>query len=280
VRLHQSIGEHLEAAHRPRAKEIAAELAVHFEQGRDYRRAIQYFRQAAENAARRYANREAVGNLIRALAWVERLPQPEQGVVQMALLEQLGLVRRSMGDMKKAAEDFEALAWCARQQGHLRDEVKALFHLCSALSWVDLGRCLATVEQAAERSHGLQDEFFQVHAGGSAAYWHLLLHGWRDEDAQASAQAIEAARRSGDRALQSLHLPRYAYFQSLRSEYQAACRTILEGRQLAFEVNSPFDSMLGQFFEAWALLHMGQWGKLLKTLTEAIEMAEKNGHQL
>ncbi len=41
-RLHQRIGEREEAAYGDRAGERAAELAVHFEQGREYRKAIQY----------------------------------------------------------------------------------------------------------------------------------------------------------------------------------------------------------------------------------------------
>ena len=50
-RLHRQIGEREEQAYGDRAREIAAELAVHFERGRDYRRAIQYLQQAGENAS-------------------------------------------------------------------------------------------------------------------------------------------------------------------------------------------------------------------------------------
>ena len=49
-RLHQRIGEREEAAYGERAREIATELAVHFERGRDYRKAVQYLQQAGENA--------------------------------------------------------------------------------------------------------------------------------------------------------------------------------------------------------------------------------------
>ncbi len=41
-RLHQRIGECKESVYAPRAGEIAAELASHFEHGREYRKAIQY----------------------------------------------------------------------------------------------------------------------------------------------------------------------------------------------------------------------------------------------
>ena len=56
------------------AREIAAELAVHFEQGRDYRRAVQYLQHAGENATRRLANTEAISLLTKGLELLKTLP--------------------------------------------------------------------------------------------------------------------------------------------------------------------------------------------------------------
>src|SRR4029434_8104741 len=56
--LHQRIGEYLASAYEAGAGDVAAQLVVHFAQGRDHRRTIQYLRRAAENAAARYAARE------------------------------------------------------------------------------------------------------------------------------------------------------------------------------------------------------------------------------
>ena len=50
-----SIGTRLEAGYGAQARAHAAELALHFERGRDPARAVQYLQQAAENALRRYA---------------------------------------------------------------------------------------------------------------------------------------------------------------------------------------------------------------------------------
>src|SRR5262249_37879394 len=52
-RLHRQIGERVEQAYGERAKEIAAELALHFERGRDYHRAVHYLEHAGKNALRR-----------------------------------------------------------------------------------------------------------------------------------------------------------------------------------------------------------------------------------
>ena len=74
LRLHGRIGERLVAGYGEQARDLAAELAVHFEQGREYRQAAHYCQQAAENALQRYAYREAITHLTRGLTLLQRLP--------------------------------------------------------------------------------------------------------------------------------------------------------------------------------------------------------------
>ena len=61
------IGGREEAGYGARASEWAAELAVHFECGRDWQRAVQYLEQAAHNDAQRHAPHE-VRALLEALS--------------------------------------------------------------------------------------------------------------------------------------------------------------------------------------------------------------------
>ncbi len=75
ARLHQRIGSRLESAYGKRAATIAAELAVHFDQGRDPRRAVQYLEQAARNALQRSAYSEAGRHLTRGQELLETLPE-------------------------------------------------------------------------------------------------------------------------------------------------------------------------------------------------------------
>lgn len=60
ARLHQQIGLRAECAYGDAAGELAAELALHFEEGRDYQRALRYLAMAGEKAIRQCANREAI----------------------------------------------------------------------------------------------------------------------------------------------------------------------------------------------------------------------------
>ncbi|MBI2468969.1 MAG: AAA family ATPase, partial [Candidatus Rokubacteria bacterium] len=91
VELHRRIGERLEAGLGERAVEVAAELAMHFERGRDVSRAIRYLRLAGEIATQRSATREAVGHLTRALDLLQTEPDtPQRAEQEVALQIALG----------------------------------------------------------------------------------------------------------------------------------------------------------------------------------------------
>lgn len=92
VDLHQRIGAWKEQGYAGRAGEMALELAVHFEQGRDDGRAIQYLGAAAQTALRRRAPAEAIAHLTHALTLLKRLPDtPERAQHELSLLIALGV---------------------------------------------------------------------------------------------------------------------------------------------------------------------------------------------
>ncbi|MBM4257595.1 MAG: hypothetical protein FJ147_17090 [Deltaproteobacteria bacterium] len=72
---HLRIGERKELAYQECESEIASELALHFEQGRAYPRAIYYLKQAAENARQRSANDEVLRHIMKALFLLQPLPR-------------------------------------------------------------------------------------------------------------------------------------------------------------------------------------------------------------
>ncbi len=74
VKLHRLIAERGEEVFGKRAVEISAELAMHFERGRDYTRAAHYFKGGANNAIRRFAYQEAVELARRGIDLLEKLP--------------------------------------------------------------------------------------------------------------------------------------------------------------------------------------------------------------
>jgi predicted ATPase/DNA-binding winged helix-turn-helix (wHTH) protein len=117
ARLHLRIGECLERLHGEKDLRYAAELALHFEKGWDWIRAVRYLTQAAANAAQRFANRQAYDYLVRALGLVEHLPAAQQVAKRIDLLKQSSAIRRSMGDMAGAKADLEDMLanWPSRR---------------------------------------------------------------------------------------------------------------------------------------------------------------------
>ena len=79
--IHARIAERGEAIYGDRVGEIAAELAVHFEEARDLPRAIKYLILAVENAERRSANREALSLARRGVDLLELMPLSNERTV-------------------------------------------------------------------------------------------------------------------------------------------------------------------------------------------------------
>src|SRR5262245_30071498 len=78
IRLHQQVGKRKEAGYGEQAKEIALELAVHFAEGRDYGRAVQYYTHASVQALRRYASEEAILHCTEGIKLLTRLPHTSE----------------------------------------------------------------------------------------------------------------------------------------------------------------------------------------------------------
>ena len=278
--LHRRIGDALERFHGAGARDVAAELATHFESGRDPARAVHYLLTAADNAAQRYANRDATDHLSRALDLLARSGATADADVRLAALERRGMVRRAMGHIDAAAADFGTLAQGAREQGRAEHEARALFYLASAVFAVDGDRCLAAAQRAVELSRDVGDELFQARTRGSSGYWNSVLRGWGPDDARACEDAVAAARRNPDRALLSLLLARASYFQRLAGSYRSALATTEESSEAALEVGDAYEYLFSQYSRAQALLLLGRWGEMARVVAAAARMAERNGSRL
>ena len=91
VHLHHRIGVKLEAdCGGAQMTHIISVLALHFDRGQDFTRAVHYLEQAAHTAQRRYANHEAVGYLSRALSLVDRLSPGDRFRPTLTLLRARG----------------------------------------------------------------------------------------------------------------------------------------------------------------------------------------------
>jgi predicted ATPase/DNA-binding winged helix-turn-helix (wHTH) protein len=137
LRLHRQIGARLETGYGAQAGTQAAELAMHFDRGRDMLRAVTYLQQAATNALRRWAYAEAIGHLRRGLAVLPTLPDTRQRRQQELAfhltLGQVYIATKGLAAPEVGEAYAQAQALCA-QVGEVPQQLSVLrglrrFHL-------------------------------------------------------------------------------------------------------------------------------------------------------
>ena len=161
ARLHRQIGLREEAAYGEHASGIAAELARHFEQGQDDRRAVHYLAQAARRALRHSAAREAIGYLTRGLTALARLPESaDRQVQELRLQSTLGVplmltARQGTPPVEQVYQ--RALALCRQLEETSASFIARCEFWHLALTRADLrtacqvaGRLVATARQTAD----------------------------------------------------------------------------------------------------------------------------------
>src|SRR5438105_5071008 len=122
--LHQAVGETLEQLYPDRLDELTPLLAQHYAEGGDDARALHYFTRAAEAAAQKYANAEAVAFYSHAVEAAERLAQPTAG-----LRHARGHVYELLGAFDSARNDYQAALEESRARGEPRAEWQSLMDL-------------------------------------------------------------------------------------------------------------------------------------------------------
>ena len=278
VALHRRIGAFQETAYGDHLAEIAAELSIHFTEGRDYLRAVRHRRLSAENALKLYAIREAIEHLDHAMKLLAHIPVQERAALEVAILDQRGTAHRTMDDNAAAAADFERAVECAREAKHPDWEVRALLRLSAVLFWTDQERSLAIAERAVDFSRDLPDPYLHLQARGYCASRKIRLRGWSDDDFQSCVAAADAARGIQDLTFLGLHTMSCSFFQSYRSQEREACRAADEGLRIGLETNDSFLYISCQYFKAWARLHLGEWGQALQLVRDGIQLSESSGH--
>ena len=283
AKLHQRIGEHLEALCSERLGEVAPELAHHFEEGSDWPRAMKYLRLAAETAGRRYALPETTALLRHALDLLGNLPEAERAVNETEVLAKLATVYIVSFD-GRAIDTYEALVQRAAHYGLIDVEVRALLDMAYPLSWNSSERCLGVVERALRLSARQEDPLMQATTRASCFVRRLWVCGWDLRDAEECRKALAEIRAAGDPIVLARHLVDYGFVQWVSSEYREAHRSTVESLAILSRKGEehPYLSLAywySQFIVPWSLLFVGEWGEALREIKARITMVDKNGDQ-
>jgi class 3 adenylate cyclase/tetratricopeptide (TPR) repeat protein len=176
--LHGEVGEALEELYAGHTDLVPLQLARHFEQAGDARRAIGYYLQAGNQARAAYADHEAIAHIQRGLALVETLPPThERDRQELELQLALGVpVVHSEGHAANEVRAVYSRAHdLAEQVGSGPERMEALvglrrFHFIRG----DLPAALKIDEQLLALANGIEDRVHRsmaVALHGETLYW-------------------------------------------------------------------------------------------------------------
>ncbi len=279
ARLHQQLGERLEAGYGERAIEIAAVLALHFDEGREFSKAIRYLVHAARNSSQRFSNSEAASYLSRALNLIDKLPAGEQSAARIMLLHKRAWVRRSAGDFRGSTADLKAMVSYAAEAREPRAEINGLLDLSRFSLYTDRRQCLFYAEEALAKVEDSEDDVLKALVKGNSANINLLLKGWRDTDATLCRQLVNMTSGAADPWILLRRCSLQMVTSYLRSDYAGCCVAAKEGMQQAQTIGDQYYFIIFNTILAFALLHLGEWGELRRSVSEALTQAERNSNR-
>jgi DNA-binding winged helix-turn-helix (wHTH) protein/predicted ATPase len=219
TQLHRSVGEWLEGRFGGRLGELAPALAMHFEQGRDHRRAVRYCRIASETAQQRFATSEAIRLATHGLTLLDKTwPEgPDRDREELALRLALGVPLAAACGF--AAPQVEHTYHRALDLSHHLDEPSVTFPIVAGLYVfylirADLAIARQLSRQLLEQATAAGDPEMLVHAR-----WSALVTALNQGDFAAARDHFEAALPLCGGVRTSAYLTRFG------QDAEIACRT-------------------------------------------------------
>ena len=277
VLLHKQAGEQLLSHYGKRAPQIATQLAIHFEQGRDFPRAIEYLSHAADHAAKLYGYAEAEKHYSQALSLAPKLPDELQPEKFSTLYHKRGTVNHAQGNFTQAAKDFNAMLQQARALDSLELQSTALNALTMSLFFSHrLEETVACASEALEVAERSGNEKLRVETMFLIGLKHLC-YGELKEAKVLLDEVITTSRKLNHKPGLCSGLAWRACLHFFQSEYEAAVKLTTEALQLASELRDGFLMLTSFFFLGLSQGNQGKMSASLATLNEALDKARRNG---
>jgi tetratricopeptide (TPR) repeat protein/predicted Ser/Thr protein kinase len=277
VMLHLKAAEQLVQHYGKRAPQIATQLAIHFEHGRDFKRAVEYLTHAGDNAAKLYAYAEAEKHYGHALSLVKKLPSDDQAEQLLALYQKRGTVNHMLGRFSQAVDDFTDMLERARDLTSLELQSAALNALTLSLFFSHrLEETAARAAEALDVAERAGSEKLRVETMCLVALKHLC-YGELKEAKPVLDDVITTARSLNHLPALTSGLAWRGCLHFFQSEYEAVIELETEAGRLASEVRDGFLLLTSLFFLGLAHGNLGRMSAARATLHEAIDKARRNG---
>ena len=200
VMLHRQAGEQLLKHYGKRASQLATHLALHFERGRDFARAIEYLIQAGDNATKLYANSEAADHYSRALTMVEKLSGDDRAEALVTLYQKRGAVNMALSRFAESVDDYTSMLKYQDRLGSPEKQAAALNALALTLFFAHrLEEMEARASEAVAAAKLAGSEELRLQTMALMALKHLC-YGELDVARPMLDELIEKARAINERA--------------------------------------------------------------------------------
>jgi len=276
AQLHSRAGEQLLVHYGGHTPRIAAQLAMHFERGRNWERAIEFLILAGANASSRQANAQAEEHYTHALSLAGKLPPESRAETELRIFQRRAAVYLATSRFDPSIADCKQMIGRARAMGSPPLEFAALFALGNTLFWAhrlqEMKTVLEDVLALAERS-GTEEA--RVQALALMTQGHLAI-GDLPEAEREFQQVIDRPTHVDRRTLLGVLdvRARLRYFQS---EYPTAEELFRETMSLAAELGDGFETLKSHYFLTLTLANLGRISEALEVLNRGVEMARRNG---
>jgi DNA-binding winged helix-turn-helix (wHTH) protein/tetratricopeptide (TPR) repeat protein len=268
-KLHLLFAQRLKAFCDPCEQELATELALHFEGGRDYEQAIHYLLLAANNAVGRFAYRDCVEILNHAGKLVAKLTPSLRAEIEVRILEFMGDAHFALGALVQSAQTYAAAATRAQQAGLKKAQLHALTSAMYPLGFIGPEQGVAALEEAVKISKSVDDPPRLALTQMLAAGFRLVFDSWSQTDAGLCTSAYETLVRLHASELDPYQRVVYAHILMLRGNYGEALdlceRSMSEASASGVGQVVNFLAHFGALSaEIMIFLRTGQLGKVLQ----------------
>jgi DNA-binding winged helix-turn-helix (wHTH) protein/tetratricopeptide (TPR) repeat protein len=272
AQLHLALGERLRLVYEAGRPEIASELALHLEKGRDYEGAARCLMLAAQNAANRFSHRAAIQILRRALELLPALAREPGLEMEIQILLLIGDTQFVLHEMSDSAASYQAAVDRAARAGLKTAQTEAFVRLASPVLYLDAARGSEVCKQALELCATLDDPLTAAHMRLTLGGLLLLFDEWRREEVEVCANALETIRRISGSSV--VHHVLYFHIQAFQGDYEDAHR---ETDALINTTANPAVYAVACSAKGVILLLQGRFGEMLQIVRTGRELAEKNG---
>ncbi|MEA3180914.1 MAG: hypothetical protein QOI59_4437 [Gammaproteobacteria bacterium] len=285
ARSHRVIYEALEQLFPVGARQvIALQLLEHLAGCGEWRKAVEYLREALTVVRTRFGYRDGLQLFELGGELARHLPDAERIAVEMEALEGKAGIYTAIRDSRAFAA-YEELTALAREGGLVDVLARALIGMTYTTGWRDNARCRALLQEALQASAAQSQPMMRARTELSAYMGLLFLDGWNDDYATRCTAALQVLRCGPDELDAAWALVEHSQLDAVASRYREAYRAVREDfpTLIKTDVIRPGMNAARMYYTAcvvapWSLFFLGELGPAFRELEASIPAMRNNGN--